>query len=335
MSSKSKSDNRPLISILIPVFNEEKNVSLAHKALVEQFDKLKDEYRYELLFSDNHSSDNTESELVRIAAVDKNVKVIRLARNFGFQRSIMTAYRHASGDAAIQFDCDLQDPPELIATFLEKWKAGHDVVVGIRRKREENRFLNFGRRLFYKLVTAISDDNIMENAGDFRLVDRSVLDQLALISDARPYTRGIVSSLAANQTGVEYDRRARKFDQSKFPLRKLTSFATDGIVSHSLAPLRLASFCGMIIFAGSILVALYYFLAFLIAGQAWPAGFATLVILLLMSLGLNAIFIGIVGEYVGRIYDQVRVRPLTVIERTINMEDAPPLSNQKERQTEA
>lgn len=320
MSNQITSNKKPLISIVIPVFNEEKNVDLAYNALTDHFKTLEDQYRFEIVFSDNHSTDATESELIRIAAEDKNVKVVRLARNFGFQRSIMSAYRLAAGDAAIQFDCDLQDPPELITAFLEKWKEGYDVVVGIRRRREESWLMQFGRRAYYKLVSAISDDNIMDNAGDFRLIDRSIMDQLSVINDARPYTRGLVSSLAAKQTGIEYDRRARQFDESKFPLRRLTGFAADGIVSHSLAPLRLASFCGVVIFIASILVAMYYILAFFIAGQAWPAGFATLVILLLMSVGLNAIFVGIVGEYVGRIYDQVRTRPLTIIEHTINME---------------
>ena len=309
----------PLISVLIPVFNEEKNVALAYETVTAEFDKLKDRYCLEILYSDNHSEDGTERELERLAKLDRRVKVIRLARNFGFQRSVLTAFRHASGVAAIQLDCDLQDPPELLPTFLDRWEAGYDVVVGVRRKREEGRLLQAGRRIYYKLVSAISDDNIIENAGDFRLVDRSVIDQLASINDARPYTRGLISSLASRQIGIEYDRQARQFEQSKFPLARLTGFATDGIVSHSLAPLRLATFAGVAISIAAFGIATYYVLAFLITGQSWPAGFATLAILLLVSVGLNAIFIGIVGEYVGRIYDQVRVRPLTVIERTINM----------------
>ena len=216
-------------------------------------------------------------------------------------------------------DCDLQDPPDLIPDFLHEWERGHDVVVGIRRRRQESWVLQLARRLFYKIVSAISDDNIVENAGDFRLVDRSVIDKLAEINDAWPYTRGLISSLAARQVGIEYDRLARQFERSKFPLRRLTGFATDGIVNHSLVPLRLASFAGVLISIVAFVISLYYVLAYFVAGQSWPAGFATLTILLLVSVGLNAIFIGIVGEYVGRIYDQVRVRPLTIIERTINL----------------
>src|SRR5262249_86765 len=158
-------------------------------------------------------------------ARDDNVKVIRLARNFGFQRSVLTAYRAVSGAAAIQLDCDLQDPPELIPAFLEKWEQGHDVVVAISPNRHQPCLLQDGRRMFSRLVTAISDDNIVENAGDFRLLDRSVIDRLSLINDARPYTRGLVSSLAARQTGIEFDRRERRHEKSKFPLWRLTGFA--------------------------------------------------------------------------------------------------------------
>lgn len=314
----------PLITILIPVFNEQRNIRPAHDAVVKVFEALP-AYRFEILFTDNHSMDRSFEELERLALTDPRVKVVRFARNFGFQRSVLTGYRLAAGDAAIQIDCDLQDPPELIPAFLAEWEKGHDVVVGIRVKRKENVLLSLGRRLFYWLVTAISDDNIIENAGDFRLVDRSVINRLATINDAQPYTRGLISSLAARQTGIPVSRRARQFDQSKFPLRRLTGFARDGIVSHSLFPLRVASYAGFLIFLGTTLISAYYALAWLFAGQTWPAGFATTTILLLMSFGLNAMFIGIVGEYVGRIYDQVRERPLTIIEKTINI---PPTETQ-------
>lgn len=321
MARKAKT-KPPLISILIPVFNEERNVSIAYEAVVKLFETLNNQYRYEIVFSDNKSTDGTADELKRLAAKDPNVKVIFLARNFGFQKSVLTAYRHASGDAAVQIDCDLQDSPDLIPEFLSKWEEGHDVVVGIRKVRQESLVLQMMRRFYYRLVSAISNDNILANAGDFRLVDRSVIEQLKIIDDANPYTRGLVSSLAANQVGIEYAREERKFEKSKFPVHRLTGLATDGIVSHSLAPLRLASFVGIMIFVASMVVAAYYILGFLIGGRAWPAGFTTLVLLLLMSVGLNAVLLGILGEYVGRIYEQVRTRPITVIENTINMESS-------------
>lgn len=317
------SDSIPLISIVIPVFNEERNIRLAYDAVAELFDRVSDRYRIEFIFSDNHSTDRTSDELEVLAAMDSRVKVVRLARNFGFQRSVLTAYRFASGDAAVQLDCDLQDPPSTTLEFLRLWEEGHDVVVGIRRKRQESWLLQSCRRSFYKLVRAISYDDLVENGGDFRLIDRSVLKRLEKIRDARPYTRGLVSSLAVNQTGVVYDRAARQFESSKFPLARLFGFATDGIVSHSLVPLRLATFFGMFVFSGALLLAFYYVATYAVFGATWPRGFATLVVFLLLSIGLNAIFIGIVGEYVGRIFDEVRERPLSLVERTINIPDDP------------
>ncbi|MEQ1863926.1 MAG: glycosyltransferase family 2 protein [Micropepsaceae bacterium] len=329
--SKFAPQRAALISILIPVYNEEKNIRLAYDAVVEQFKKMGDRYSFEIVFTDNHSIDGTERELERLAGEDKRVKVLRFSRNFGFQRSILTAYRHARGDAAVQLDCDLQDPPEMIPKLLDAWEQGSDVVVGIRAKRPEGFFLSAGRRLFYWIVTAISDDNIVQNAGDFRLVDRSVIERLKTVNDAKPYTRGLISSLAANQTGIVYDRGARQFEKSKFPLRKLTSVAADGIINHSLLPLRLAGIAGFLIFSGSCLLTLYYFLAWLIGNQSWPPGFATTTILILISLGMNGMFIGILGEYVGRIYDQTRTRPLTIIARSLNFDDQPNTENNDDR----
>lgn len=317
----------PLISILIPVYNEEKNVRLAYDAVVAVFDKLAGRYLLEIIFTDNHSIDGTEFELERLALEDKRVKVLRFSRNFGFQRSVLTAYRHARGRAAMQIDCDLQDPPELIPRFLEEWEKGFDVVVGIRAERQEGFLLSTGRRLFYWLVTSISDDNIVQNAGDFRLVDRTVIERLKLINDAKPYTRGLISSLAARQTGITYDRRARLFEKSKFPLLRLTGIAADGIINHSLVPLRVATFAGFLVFSGSCLLALYYLVLWLFADQSWPPGFATSTFLILLSIGLNGMFIGIVGEYVGRIYDQTRTRPLTIVARSMNFDDEPSSSN--------
>jgi dolichol-phosphate mannosyltransferase len=311
----------PLISIVIPVFNEERNIPRAYAAVVDLFRSLAGRYRYEIIFSDNCSTDGTYAELVKLAAKDPNVKVIKLARNFGFQKSVLTGYRAASGAAAVQLDCDLQDPPALIEKFLELWEQGHDVVVGIRRNRREPRLLRLARRTFYRLLTSISDDNIIEDAGDFRLIDRRILDQLRRVTDARPYLRGLISSLAARQTGIIYDREVRQFERSKFPIRRLVGFATDGIISHSLVPLRIAIWAGLLISAVTAVACLYYLLAWLVAGQTWPQGFATTTILQLFAIALNGIFIGIVGEYVGRIYGEVRPRPITIVDSTINFDE--------------
>ena len=320
MSHDADISGLPLISVIVPVYNEEENIERCYTAVREVFSQLADSYKLELFFSDNHSTDNTFEILAGIAARDPDVRVIRLARNYGFQRSLLTAYCGVSGDAAVQIDADLQDPPALIAEFLTLWRDGHDVVVGLRKKREEAAILNMARKAFYRLLRRISEDEMIDDAGDFRLVDRSVIERLKCVRDAKPYTRGLISAFSANQVGVPYERSARKFGKSKFPVRRLFGFAIDGIVSHSMVPLRIASWIGALAFAVTVFLFLYYFLVFLISGGDWPAGFATLTLLLLASIALNAILIGILGEYVGRIYNEVRIRPLTIIERTINID---------------
>ena len=321
--TKEDSHNEPapakLISIVVPVYNEEANVAAAHAAITQVFASLAPRYDFEIVFTDNHSLDATFERIAEIAKSDSRVRAVRFARNFGFQRSVMTGYRLARGDAAIQIDCDLQDPPSIFPQFLELWAQGHDVVVGIRRFRDENTLLQWGRKFYYRLLRKISSDNLMLDSGDFRLVDRSILDQLRHIDDASPYTRGLTSLLASNQTGVPYDRAVREQGQSKFPLIKLIGLAIDGFVAHSTAPLRMASFAGLLIALMTSLASVFYIVGRLFFGLEWPEGFATTTILILFGISLNAVFLGVIGEYVGRIYEQVRLRPTTVIERSINM----------------
>jgi dolichol-phosphate mannosyltransferase len=316
------------ISVVIPVLNERDNVLRAYEEVVVQFERMGPKYKYEIIFSDNHSTDGTEHELIKLAEQDRQVKVLRLARNFGFERSLLTAYRASTGDAVIPIDCDLQDPPALIPSFIRHWEAGHDVVVGIRKKRKEAMLLRLCRHLYYVLVAKIAGgSNLLEDAGDFRLVDRRVVDRLAFVNDSHPYMRGLTSSLAANQIGLPYERDERTAGESKFPIAKLCAFAANGLVSNSLVPLRLATFTGMSAFIISSLFGVYYIISWMLAGQGWPRGFATTTLLLTFGIGLNGIFIGIVGEYVGRIYEQVRRRPTTIIEWSINMDDTSALEH--------
>ncbi len=310
---------RRLISLVMPVYNEEANVDRAYAALTAIFEKLP-QYDLEFVFTDNHSEDRTFERLTALAKADNRVKVIRFTRNYGFQRSLLTAYRNASGDAAIQVDCDLQDPPELIPQFIALWEKGHDVVVGLRRRREEPALLTLGRRIFYALLDRISDDPLTRDAGDFRLVDRSVIDRLKELNDFNPYVRGVVSSFAARETGIPYDRAPRLHGRSKFPVRKLVGFALDGIIGHSVLPLRLASYAGLVDLGSRIPArCLFYLFEALLFRHSWPSGFATLVVVTLFGISLNAIFLGIIGEYVSRIYQQVRFRPLVTVEATQNI----------------
>ena len=309
---------RRLISIMLPVYNEEGNVERAHAEISEVFSKLSD-IDIEFIFADNHSTDSTFEKLQKLAAQDPRVRVIRYARNFGFNRSVLTGYRHAAGDAAIQIDCDLEDPPAIMLDFVRLWKEGHDVVVGVRAARQEGKLLIALRRLYYRLIDAISEEKHETDAGDFRLIDRRILDQLLVIRDARPYVRGLVSGLARNQTSVAYTRNRRMAGESKFRLWALINLALEGIFSQSTVPLQVASIAGFFIAIITALLSGIYLVLRLLSSD-WPQGFATTQILILFGISLNAIFLGIIGEYVGRIYTQIRDRPLVVVERTVNIE---------------
>ena len=309
---------RRRVSLVMPVYNEAANVERAHAEILMVFAGLP-AYEVEFVFTDNHSTDDTFAILARLAAVDPRIKVLRFNRNYGFQRSLLTAYRHATGAAAVQIDCDLQDPPALIAEFIALWEQGHDVVVGLRRRRRENPLLTLGRRAFYAMLSKISDDRITRDAGDFRLVDRSVLERLKQLNDINPYVRGLVSSFACNEVGIVYDRAARLYGESKFPLVKLVRFAVDGIIAHSVVPLRLATYTGLVVSLVTFLMSIGYFIAALLSGKSWPSGFASIFIVSLFGISLNAIFLGIIGEYISRIYQQVRIRPLVVVEKAINV----------------
>lgn len=308
----------PLVSIVCPVHNEEGNIKPLHEALVRLFDRVRGKYAWELIFTDNHSTDGTFAELSELAARDERVRVFRFSRNFGFQASIYTGYMHARGAAAVQIDCDLQDPPELILDFLREWEAGHAIVYGVRRTRQEGALINFTRKAFYRLIQFLSEDRLPLDAGDFRLVDRRVLDVLARIQDESPYLRGTLASIGFAQKGIPYDRAARTVGTSKFSLGDLFKLALDGILAQSTVPLRLATYTGLVVAVLTFFGIIGSIVGRVILGERWPAGFATTTVLILLSLSLNALFLGIVGEYIGRIYRQVRTRPLTIVETAID-----------------
>lgn len=312
------SDSRKLITLVIPVLNEGENINPFYQAMSPILEKLSEVYVFEMVFTDNHSTDCTFELLEKLARKDDRIRVYRFSKNFGFQRSIATGYKKARGDAVIQLDCDLQDPPALINEFLRLWEQGYHVVYGVRRKRMEGWAKNLSRRTFYRLIDLLSEDELPHDAGDFRLVDRRVVEALNDIEDAHPYLRGAIAALGFQQIGVPYDRAGRRFGKSKFPLRRLIELAVDGILNHSVVPLRIATYTGLLVSVVTFTAILFYVAGKLFFGQNWPAGFTTLAILLLFSLSLNALFLGIIGEYLGRIYHQVKKRPLTVIEKTIN-----------------
>ena len=312
-----------LLSIVVPVFNEELNIEPFHQAVTAALAGLADRYTLEFVFTDNCSTDGTFQRLEVLAARDPRVRVFRFTRNFGFQRSILTGYRLARGDAAIQIDVDLQDPPDLILEFVRHWEAGYRIVFGIRRSRQEAILIHTSRRLFYRLIASLSTDELPHDAGDFRLIDRCVLDLLHDYHDESPYLRGFISSLGYSQVGIPYDRSERSRGSSSFRLGHLVNLALDGIVNHSTVPLRIASFVGLLLAAAAVLMVGVYFVLRFTNGASWPPGFATLTVLILVSLATNAILLGIIGEYLARIYRQVKPGPLTIVERRIDPASGP------------
>lgn len=310
-----------LISVIIPVYNEEDNIDRTYRELKAETAKLTD-YEFEFIFTDNHSTDNSFAKLAQIAKNDPNVRVARFARNFGFHKSVLTGYRLAHGEAAIQVDADLQDSPAMFGAFLAKWREGHDVVVGVRRKRIEPKSIQKLRKIYYRLLVRLDGPHLIPDAGDFRLIDKSIIAALRRIDDTHPYLRGLISSLARNQTGIPYDRAERLHGESKFPIKNLVSMGVNGILTHSRAPLKLAFYTGIGIAGLSLLLTCYFIASRFLDNEHWPAGLATTQILILVGIGINALFLGILGVYIGRIYDQVRMRPTTIIAQTLNFNDA-------------
>lgn len=313
----SEKSERQLISIIVPVFNEEDNVERTYAEL-KSATGLLHQYDFEYIFTDNHSTDQTFEKLRSIAERDTSVKIARFARNFGFQKSVLTGYRLASGVAAIQIDADLQDPPSMFGPFLEKWRLGHDVVVGVRRERRESKLLSLGRRSYYRAMRRLGGPHLIPDAGDFRLIDRGIIEQLRRINDPHMYLRGLISSLAKRQVGIPFDRSERLHNESKFRLNSLVRLAMDGVLAHSSLPLRFSFYVGLSVALGATALSAFYIVLRLFWPASVPEGFTTTQILILFGIGINSIFLGIVGVYIGRIYDQVRVRPATIISDLVN-----------------
>ena len=312
-------ETKKLITISIPVLNEEENIEPLLVRLRAVCDKL-DKYNFEYLFTDNASSDDTFYRLSEEAVKDRRIRVIRFSRNFGFQKSILANYLHARGAAAIQIDADLQDPPELFEKFLQSWEAGHKVVYGVRKRRKnESLTMSLMRKFYYRLVASLSETPLPKDAGDFRLIDRAIIEHLRTYSDQAPYLRGMIATLGYPQSGVPYERVGREAGRSKFNLSRLVKLGLDGIVSQSTKPLRFISYFGFAMSLLAIFGAIFYAITFYSTDSpSVTRGFTTLVILILLQTGLTAAFLGILGEYLGRIFSNVRNSPLVIIERQID-----------------
>ena len=306
----------PLISIVVPCYNEEEVVQAAFERL-SLFCTSQPEYNFEIIFVDDGSSDRTFELLLQIAGQDERVRILSFARNFGHQIAVTAGIDAASGNAVVLIDADLQDPPEVIAEMIAKWEQGYDVVYGTRKSREgENAFKLVTARGFYRLLNRLSEVPIPMDTGDFRLMGRAVVDTLKDMPERQRFIRGMVSWVGFNQVALPYDRAERFAGTSKYPLRKMLSFAADGILSFSVKPLQLAIAMGLIS-AGLALIGIIYVLYLRIATQTWVEGWTTLMITLLFMGGVQLLSLGIIGEYIGRIYSEVKQRPLYIVREKI------------------
>ena len=312
-------EHYPLISISIPVYNEEKNILTLYERLTNLARKMKDRCRIEFVFSDNHSQDKTWQILTNLAKKDKNIKAIRFSKNFGFQRSILANYIHTKGDAVMQIDADLQDPPEMLEDFYALWKKGYKVVYGIRTTRQEGIFITFLRKAAYRIINFLSEHYIPYDAGDFRLIDRQIIDILKQYKTHDLYIRGLIAEMGFKQTGITYTRSPRLAGKSKFNFITLITFTFSAIFNHSSVPLRIASISGVIILGISFFGSLYY-LILKIINPNLPEGLASIHILLLFAIGFHSLLLGIIGEYILRIYHILRAEPVAIIEQKINIE---------------
>lgn len=310
-----------IVSIIIPVYCEEKVVEECYKRIKTTMDSLAS-YDYELIFVDDGSYDDTLSILEQIAAHDTKVKIISLSRNFGHQIAITAGLDRASGDTAVVIDADLQDPPELIPKMLEKWEKGYQVVYAKRTAREgERRLKRWTASLFYWLLNKLTDIKIPQNTGDFRLMDRKVVLEMRKMKERNRFVRGLSSWVGFSQIGVEYKRNQRYAGETKYSLRKMLKFAFDGIFSFSQKPLKIALNIGFFsIFVGLLLI-IYVFLGKIFFPDITVPGWASLLIAVVFFGGVQLFTIGIIGEYIGRIYDEIKNRPLYIIKKEMNFKE--------------
>ena len=306
-----------LISIVTPCYNEEDNVEEVYRQVKAIFDDLP-EYSYEHIFIDNASTDRTVAILKRLAGEDRNIKIIVNSRNFGHIRSPYHALLQSRGDAAIFLVADLQDPPGLIKLFLEKWREGFKIVLGVKTQSKETPAIFLVRKLYYELVSRLSEVELTKNNTGFGLYDRQIVEILRRIDDPYPYFRGLISDIGFESAKVEYIQPARARGITKNNFYTLYDIAMLGITNHSKVPLRLSAMLGFFMSGLSLLVALGYLIAKLLFWNFFSLGMAPIIIGIFFFSSVQLFFIGIIGEYIGSIHTQVLKRPLVIEKERIN-----------------
>ncbi len=309
------------ISVVVPMYYEEEVAKECYTRLKGVLDKIEN-YSYEIIFVNDGSKDKTLEILKDIAKEDENSKIISFARNFGHQCAVTAGLRYVTGDAIVIIDADLQDPPELIPEMLKLWEDGNDVIYGKRKSREgESRFKLLTASMFYKTLNELSDVEIPKDTGDFRLVDRKVVDVINSLPEHNKFLRGLFSWVGFKQTPFEYERKERYAGKTKYPLKKMLKLAQDGIFSFSIKPLKIVGAMGILSVVISIIILLYAILSYIFNWNNLTAGWTSLMVTMTFLSGMILISLWMIGEYIGRIYDETKRRPEYIIEKTFNIDE--------------
>lgn len=304
-----------LISVVAPCYNEEDVLDIFFQRLCPVLESLTHEW--EILCINDGSVDNTPLIISKYSRGDPRIKLLNLSRNFGKERALTAGLDYSSGDAVIPIDVDLQDPPELIPEMIRLWEDGYDVVNAVRSSRREDTFLKrCTARLFYKTISCVSDVEIPQDVGDFRLLSRPVVNEIKRLKEYRRFMKGIFTWVGFKTASLPYERPSRAAGHTKFNFFKLTNFAIEGITSFSAVPLRVASYIGIFLSVCSFMYAFYMLVKTVLFGNP-VSGYPSLIVTILFVGGIQMLFVGVLGEYVGRIYDEVKNRPLYIVKSTI------------------
>ena len=320
--------NRKKLSVIVPMYYEEEVAYEFYNRLKNVVQKI--DFNYEIIFINDGSKDNTLMILKSISNEDSNVRIIDFSRNFGHQVAVTAGILNCEGDLAVVIDADLQDPPELIVDMIEKWEKGFDVVYAKRKTRKgESKFKLVTAKYFYKILSNLADIEIPRDTGDFRLIDKKVIESFKKMPEKNRFIRGMISWVGFKQTFVEYNRDERFAGETKYPLKKMIKFATDGIISFSSKPLKVMSSLGILTLAVSFLILLYSIVSKLYGKTS--SGCTSIMCVLVFFSGVQLVSLGIIGEYIARIYDESKDRPLYLINQMINFEEEEKLNENKRK----
>ena len=307
------------ISVVVPMYYEEEVALECYKRLEGVLSNLEN-YENEIIFVNDGSKDKTLEILSNIASENENVKVISFARNFGHQAAVTAGLKYVTGDVILIIDADLQDPPELLPEMLKLWEEGNEVIYGQRKTREgESAFKLFTAKMFYQTLNALSDVEIPKNTGDFRLVDRKVVDTINSLPEHNKFLRGLFSWVGYKQYAFEYERKERFAGKTKYPLKKMLKLAADGIIGFSTKPLKILGGLGIISIIISFIILIYSILSFAFEWNNLAPGWTSIMVSITFFAGVQLLSIWVLSEYIGRIYDETKNRPQYVIDKTINI----------------